>query len=56
MPKNKKQEESSEEIKSRLREELSDLYDRYGFDLVKSIVNEDVTDTILLKLIEKSKS
>lgn len=34
-------EESFEEIKTRLREELNDLYDRYGIDLVKLVVDED---------------
>lgn len=34
-------EESFEEIKTRLREELNDLYDRYGLDLVKLVVDED---------------
>lgn len=36
-----KKEENFEEIKSRLREELDDLYIRYGFDMVKSVVDED---------------
>lgn len=40
MQENKK-EESFEEIKSRLREELSDLYVRYGLELVKLVVDED---------------
>lgn len=48
MSENKK-EESFEEIKSRLREELDDLYVRYGFDMVKSVVDEDN----LHKTIEK---
>ena len=34
-------EESFEEIKAKLREELNDLYDRYGLDLVKLVVDED---------------
>ena len=34
-------EESFEEIKSKLREELNDLYERYGLDLVKLVVDED---------------
>ena len=33
--------ESFEETKSRLREELSDLYERYSFDIVKLVVDED---------------
>ena len=41
--------ESFEEIKTRLREELNDLYDRYGLDLVKLVVDEDD----LYKAIEK---
>jgi len=36
-----KKEESFEEIKSRLKEELNDLYDRYGLDMVKLVVDED---------------
>jgi hypothetical protein len=40
MPENKK-EESIEEIKSRLKEELNDLYERYGLDMVKLVVDED---------------
>lgn len=42
-------EESFEEIKTKLREELNDLYDRYGLDLVKLVVDEDD----LHKTIEK---
>ena len=42
-------EESFEEIKSKLREELNDLYERYGIDLVKLVVDEDD----LYKAIEK---
>lgn len=42
-------EESFEEIKSKLREELNDLYERYGIDLVKLVVDEDD----LHKAIEK---
>lgn len=42
-------EESFKEIKTRLREELNDLYDRYGIDLVKLVVDEDD----LYKTIEK---
>ena len=42
-------EESFEEIKSKLREELNDLYERYGLDLVKLAVDEDD----LYKAIEK---
>lgn len=42
-------EESFKEIKTRLREELNDLYDRYGLDLVKLVVDEDD----LYKAIEK---
>ena len=48
MPENEK-EESIEEIKSRLREELNDLYERYVLDLVKLVVDEDD----LHKAIEK---
>jgi len=44
-----KKEENFEEIKSRLREELDDLYVRYGFDMVKTVVEEDD----LHKAIEK---
>lgn len=44
-----KKEESIEEIKSRLREELNDLYERYGLDMVKIVVDEDD----LHKAIEK---
>ena len=40
MSENKK-EETFEEIKSRLREELNDLYERYGLDMVKLVVDED---------------
>ena len=40
MSENKK-EESFEEIKVKLREELNDLYERYGLDLVKLVVDED---------------
>lgn len=40
MSENKK-EESFEEIKARLREELNDLYERYGLDIVKLVVDED---------------
>ena len=42
-------EESFEEIKAKLREELNDLYERYGLDLVKLVVDEDD----LYKAIEK---
>ena len=48
MEENKK-EESFKEIKAKLREELNDLYDRYGLDLVKLVVDEDD----LYKAIEK---
>lgn len=48
MPEDKK-EESFEEIKYKLREELNDLYDRYGLDMVKLVVDEDD----LHKAIEK---
>ena len=41
--------ESFEEIKAKLREELNDLYERYGLDLVKLVVDEDN----LYKAIEK---
>ncbi len=40
MSENKK-EESFEEIKYRLREELNDLYERYGLSTVKLVVDED---------------
>ena len=43
-------EESFEEIKTRLREELNDLYDRYGIDLVKLVVDEDDLYKIIVKL------
>ena len=43
-------EESFEEIKTRLREELNDLYDRYGLDLVKLVVDEDDLHEALKKL------
>ena len=43
-------EESFEEIKTRLREELNDLYDRYGLDLVKLVVDEDDLYKIIVKL------
>ena len=42
-------EERFEEIKAKLREELNDLYERYGLDLVKLVVDEDD----LYKAIEK---
>lgn len=42
-------EESFKEIKVKLREELNDLYERYGLDLVKLVVDEDD----LYKAIEK---
>ena len=48
MTENKK-EESFEEIKFRLKEELNDLYERYGLDMVKLVVDEDD----LHKTIEK---
>ena len=41
--------ESFEEIKAKLREELNDLYEWYGLDLVKLVVDEDD----LYKAIEK---
>ena len=41
--------ESFKEIKAKLREELNDLYERYGLDLVKLVVDEDD----LYKAIEK---
>ena len=40
MSENKK-EETFVETKARLREELNDLYERYGFDMVKLVVDED---------------
>ena len=43
-------EESFKEIKTRLREELNDLYDRYGIDLVKLVVDEDDLYKIIVKL------
>lgn len=49
MEENKK-EESFKDIKTRLREELSDLYDRYGLDLVKLVVDEDDLHETLKKL------
>lgn len=49
MEENKK-EESFKDIKIRLREELNDLYDRYGLDLVKLVVYEDDLHEALKKL------
>lgn len=49
MEENKK-EESFKDIKIRLREELNDLYDRYGLDLVKLVVDEDDLHEALKKL------
>lgn len=49
MEENKK-EESFKDIKNRLREELNDLYDRYGLDLVKLVVDEDDLHEALKKL------
>lgn len=49
MEENKK-EESFKDIKTRLREELNDLYDRYGLDLVKLVVDEDDLHEALKKL------
>lgn len=43
-------EESFEEIKAKLREELNDLYDRYGLDLVKLVVDEDDLRKTIVKL------
>lgn len=43
-------EESFEEIKAKLREELNDLYDRYGLDLVKLVVDEDDLHKTIVKL------
>ena len=43
-------EESFEEIKTKLREELNDLYDRYGLDLVKLVVDEDDLHEAIKKL------
>ena len=43
-------EESFEEIKSKLREELNDLYERYGIDLVKLVVDEDDLYKTIVKL------
>lgn len=44
-----KKEENFEEIKSRLREELDDLYVRYGFDIVKMVVEEDDSHKVIKK-------
>ena len=49
MEENKK-EESFKDIKTRLREELNDLYNRYGLDLVKLVVDEDDLHEALKKL------
>ena len=49
MEENKK-DESFKDIKTRLREELNDLYDRYGLDLVKLVVDEDDLHEALKKL------
>lgn len=49
MEENKK-EESFKDIKTKLREELNDLYDRYGLDLVKLVVDEDDLHEALKKL------
>lgn len=49
MEENKKK-ESFKDIKIRLREELNDLYDRYGLDLVKLVVDEDDLHEALKKL------
>lgn len=43
-------EESFEEIKAKLREELNDLYERYGLDLVKLVVDEDDLHKTIVKL------
>ena len=48
-------EESFEDIKTRLREnllreELNDLYERYGIDLVKLVIDEDYLHEALKKL------
>ena len=43
-------EESFEEIKTRLREELNDLYDRYSLALVKLVVDEDDLYKTIVKL------
>lgn len=43
-------EESFEEIKAKLREELNDLYERYGLDLVKLVVDEDDLYKTIVKL------
>ena len=43
-------EESIEEIKSKLREELNDLYERYGFDLIKLVVDENDLHKTIVKL------
>ena len=56
MSENKK-EESFEEIKSRLREELNDLYERYGLDMVKLVVDEDDlhrTENAIMKRIHEN--
>ena len=43
-------EESFKEIKAKLREELNDLYERYGIDLVKLVVDEDDLHKTIVKL------
>ena len=43
-------EDSFKEIKTRLTEELNDLYDRYGIDLVKLVVDEDDLYKTIVKL------
>ena len=43
-------EESIEEIKSKLREELNDLYERYGFDFIKLVVDENDLHKTIVKL------
>lgn len=48
MSENKK-EENFEEIKSRIKEELNDLYERYGIDIVKLVVDEDVLHEAIKK-------
>ena len=51
-----KKEESFKEIKSKLREELNDLYDRYGLDMVKLVVDEDDLHKTMQRIEEKRTS
>jgi ATP/maltotriose-dependent transcriptional regulator MalT len=54
MSENKK-EESFEEIKTRLREELNDLYERYGLDMVKLVVDEDDLHRVENAIIKRTR-